>query len=364
MSSTDRIQAINGPVVTDKVETESYIPQIDFKYYTYGNYEKVLNIIESKKFFPIWITGLAGNGKTQMVEQACARAGIDPEYHSTDDQKKKTQILQDHSGKGREFIRVNFTMETDENDLIGGFRLDYLNTEDGADVGTVFHEGPVVQALRKGAVLLLDEIDVGHTNKIMCLQSVLEGKGVLIKATGEYVKPAPGFQIFATSNTKGRGSEDGTFIGTNIMNGAFLDRFAGTLFQAYPPPKIESNILKRYFLNYHWAERASENDISEDEYSHAATFVSDLCKWAKQIRETYYKGACEEVITTRSLINIIQGYSIFGDPELAIELSCERFDSATKESFVQMYKKLSGSAPKGSKQTGNEKNLEEEYVSL
>lgn len=300
-----------------KSDVVSYVPDVDKRYYTYGNFNKVKDIIDSKKFYPIWITGLAGNGKTQMVEQACA---------ATD----------------REFIRVNFTMETDENDLIGHQTLDYKVNADNSkeEIGSVFHEGPVVEALRRGAVLLLDEIDVGHTNKIMCLQPVLEGKGVLIKSTGEFVKPAPGFQIFATSNTKGKGSEDGKFIGTNIMNGAFLDRFSGTIEQTYPPKKIEENILKRYFINYHWADRASETDVTKDELNQAAVLCAKLCEWASSIRDAYDNGAVDEVITTRSLINIIQGYSIFGNPMQAIELSCSRFDEATKESFIDFYKKL------------------------
>ena len=333
MNATSEKTAVE---TTDHVdETFKYVPDIDPRYYVYGNFEKILSIIESGKFYPIWITGLSGNGKTQMIEQACARAGLPKQYYDNSlSNKEKTQILTDHIGKGRELIRVNFTMETDENDLLGGFRLVNGDTE--------FHEGPVIEALRRGAVLLLDEVDVGHTNRIMCLQSVLEGKGVLLKATGEFVKPKAGFQVFATSNTRGRGSEDGKFIGTNIMNGAFLDRFAGMFFQDYPPAEIEDFILKRYFISYHWSEKNKDDDIDADELKKAAVFIAKLCKWAAHIRESHKVGSVEEVITTRALINIIQGYSIFNDAEMAIELACERFDPAVKQGFLDIYQKYNG----------------------
>jgi len=302
----------NTQAVPNTVEQKfAYIPQKDERYRQWGHFDKVLKIIKSNQYYPIWITGLSGNGKTVMVEQACAHAG-------------------------REFIRVNFTLETDENDLIGGMTL--VNGD------TVFEEGPIVTALRRGSILLLDEIDVGHTNKIMCLQSVLEGKGVLIKATGEYVQAAPGFNVFATSNTKGRGSDDGRFIGTNNMNAAFLDRFAGMIFQDYPPKDIEEFILKSYLIHAVWIRGGrTSKEITEDEKITEAKFITKLCEWAQQIRTSFDAGATSEVITTRALINIIQGYSVLGDRGLAIEMACERFDQASKESFVSMFEKMSDS---------------------
>jgi MoxR-like ATPase len=294
----------------------NFVPAVDENYFRWGNFDNILKIIESKRFYPLWITGLSGNGKTQMIEQACAVAG-------------------------REYIRVNFTNETDESDLIGSLRLDYLDKSESKNVGTVFHEGPVVTALRRGAILLLDEVDAGHTNKILVLQSVLEGKGVLIKSTGEFVKPAPGFQVFATSNTKGRGSETGAFIGTNIMNGAFLDRFGGMMFQSYPPQEVEEKILKRYFTTYHWAEK--QDEIMDKELIQASQFIIRLCAWADLIRKSYDNHACEEVITTRTLINIVQGFAIFGNETLAIELACERFDTHVKDTFLSVYGKLDDS---------------------
>ena len=289
---------------------QNYIPDESPYYIPFGNFETVKNIIDSKRFYPIWITGLAGNGKTQLIEQACAKAK-------------------------REFIRINFTTETDEMDLIGGIRLENGNT--------VFKDGPVVEALRRGAILLLDEVDIGHTNKIMCLQSVMEGKGVFIKATGEKVPAAPGFNIFATSNTKGKGSEDGRFIGTNIMNGAFLDRFAGTIYQDYPPPEVENKILKHYAVDYMWTSKnKTKTDVTKDERDELGILIQTLIQWANNIRKAFHDGAvqCEEVITTRTLINIIQGFAILGDKNKAIELACERYDENTKDALMDFYKKI------------------------
>lgn len=311
--------------------TGSYVPEPDPTYEKYGNYSKVLKIIESRKFYPVWITGMAGNGKTQMVEQACAWAGLPKNWAEL---SNKREVLKQH--KGREFIRVNFTMETDEDDLIGSLRL----IEKNGTTITEFHEGPVITALRRGAILLLDEIDVGHTNKIMCLQSVLEGRGVLIKTTGEFVKPTPGFQIFATSNTKGRGCADGRFVGTNIMNGAFLDRFAATIHQTYPPFQIEEKIIKKSFMKFHWADRKSENEITSQEMMDAGIISEKLCRWAEHVRIQYDNSAFDEVISTRTLINIIQGYSIFGNPKDAIKLACERFDADIAKGLMSFFEKL------------------------
>lgn len=283
------------------------VPSKNPNYVTWGNFDKIEKIILSKKFFPVWITGEAGVGKSVMVEEACAR-------------------------NNRDFWRVNFTQETTEDDLFGGFQLEGGNT--------VFHEGPVTQAMKAGGVLLLDELDAASCNRVLALQSVLEGKGVLIKSINKYVEPAPGFTIFSTSNTKGRGSDSGRYVGTSIMNAAFLDRFSGMIHQDYPPYDIEEEILQRYWKSYNWSNINSASDIDPKEVEKAGIFIASILYWANQIRETFKNGACEEVITTRSLISIVQSFAIFGDQKLALEMCCERFSNATKESFLSMYDKL------------------------
>ena len=264
----------------------SYIPEKDPTYVPFGNFNTLKKIVGSKQFYPVFITGLSGNGKTLGVEQACANLN-------------------------RELIRVNITIETDEDDLIGGFRL--VNGD------TVFHNGPVVEALERGAVLLLDEIDLA-SNKILCLQSVLEGKGVFLKKTGRYVKPAAGFTVIATANTKGKGSDDGRFVGTNVLNEAFLERFPITFEQDYPSPVIEQKILKNVGCEL--------------------TFAENLVKWAGVIRKTFFDGGVDEVITTRRLVHIAQAYSIFGDRLQAITNCVNRFDDDTKQSFLDLYTKV------------------------
>jgi cobaltochelatase CobS len=270
---------------TDR-ETQCFIPDKDANYVPFGNFSDVKKIIQSRSFYPTFITGLSGNGKTLSVEQACA-------------------VL------NRELIRVNITIETDEDDLIGGFRL--VNGE------TVWHNGPVVEALERGAVLLLDEIDLA-SNKILCLQSVLEGKGVFLKKIGKYVRPAVGFNVFATANTKGKGSDDGRFIGTNVLNEAFLERFPVTFEQEYPTAAIETKIL----LN-----------VGCDQQ-----FADNLVKWAGVIRKTFFDGGVDEVITTRRLVHIVQAYQIFGDRLRAITNCVNRFDEDTKQSFLDLYTKV------------------------
>ena len=261
---------------------------------SFGNFSDIKKIISSRQYYPIFITGLSGNGKTFSVEQACAQLK-------------------------RELIRVNITIETDEDDLIGGFRL--VNGE------TVWHDGPVVQALNRGAILLLDEIDLA-SNKILCLQSVLEGKGVFLKKIGKYVKPAAGFNVVATANTKGKGSDDGRFIGTNVLNEAFLERFPVTFEQAYPTPKVETAILKK----------ASEALNCYDE-----EFVGRLVAWAEIIRKTFYDGGVDEIISTRRLVHVIRAFSIFGKRKKAIEVCIARFDDETKQSFMELYTKIDAS---------------------
>ena len=211
----------------------------------------------------------------------------------------------------RELVRVNITIETDEDDLIGGFRL--VNGD------TVWHNGPVIEALQRGAILLLDEIDLA-SNKILCLQSILEGKGVFLKKIGKYVEPAAGFNVIATANTKGKGSDDGRFIGTNVLNEAFLERFALTFEQEYPSSATETNILKKL--------------CSDDK------FCARLADWADIIRKTFYDGGIDEIISTRRLVHIIQAYKIFGDKVKAIQLCLNRFDDETKQAFLDLYDKV------------------------
>ena len=268
------------------ISSANYIPEKDDSFVQFGNFQSLKKIIASRKFYPSFITGLSGNGKTLSVEQACA------------------------SSK-RELIRVNITIETDEDDLIGGFRL--VNGD------TVWHNGPVIEALERGAILLLDEIDLA-SNKILCLQSVLEGKGVFLKKIGKYVKPADGFNVIATANTKGKGSDDGRFVGTNILNEAFLERFPVTFEQEYPSASIEERIL----LN---------QGCDED-------FAQNLVKWAGVIRKTFFDGGVDEVITTRRLVHIVQAHSIFGNRLTAIKACVNRFDEDTKQSFLDLYTKV------------------------
>ena len=272
--------------------SENLVPAKDDLFVPFGNFKVVHQIIKSKMFYPIFITGLSGNGKTYMVEQACAKSK-------------------------REVIRVNFTVETDEDDLIGGFRL--------VDGETKFFKGPVIKAMEKGAVLLCDEIDLANPAKVMCLQSILEGNGYFIKKTGEYITPADGFTVVATANTKGKGSDDGRFIGTNILNEAFLERYPITCEQEYPTVAIEKKILNKV---------AESVDVDDTEY------VDKLTDWADIIRKTFADGGVDEIISTRRLVHIIKAYAIFNDRMTAIEMCTNRFDEETKLAFRDLYTKL------------------------
>ena len=278
-------QSIQSPV------KENLIPEKDDTFVSFGSFSDVKKIISSRLFYPVFITGLSGNGKTFCVEQACAQLG-------------------------REIIRVNITIETDEDDLIGGFRL--VNGE------TVWHNGPVIEALERGAILLLDEVDLA-SNKILCLQSILEGNGVFLKKIGKYVKPAVGFNVIATANTKGKGSDDGRFIGTNILNEAFLERFPITFEQSYPSAKVESDILRK---------------VAEQLDCYDADFVDRLVAWGEIIRKTFYDGGVDEIISTRRLVHIIRAFSIFKKRSKAIEVCVNRFDDETKSSFMELYAKI------------------------
>jgi len=283
-------QTYQAPPAMPVIE-QNLIPTKDDTFVKFGNFGDLKKIIQSRVFYPTFITGLSGNGKTFSVEQACAQLG-------------------------RELIRVNITIETDEDDLIGGFRL--------VDGATVWHNGPVIEALERGAILLLDEIDLA-SNKILCLQSVLEGNGVFLKKIGRFVRPSAGFNVIATANTKGKGSDDGRFIGTNVLNEAFLERFPVTFEQEYPTVSNEVKIL----------ERISQSLNVDD-----TDFCKRLVDWADIIRKTFYDGGIEEIISTRRLVHIIRAYSIFGNKAKAIEVCVNRFDDETKTAFMELYDKV------------------------
>jgi len=279
-----------APAVIPSSE-QNLVPDQDNTFVKFGPFADVKKIIQSKQFYPIFLTGLSGNGKTFSVEQACASLN-------------------------RELVRVNITIETDEDDLIGGFRL--VNGE------TVWHNGPVIEALERGAILLLDEIDLA-SNKILCLQSILEGNGVFLKKIGRVVKPANGFNVIATANTKGKGSDDGRFIGTNVLNEAFLERFPVTFEQDYPSPNIEKKILGGV---------ASNLGVTDTD------FLARLVDWGDIIRKTFYDGGIEEIISTRRLVHIVRAFSIFKDKSKAIRVCVNRFDEETKQSFLELYDKV------------------------
>jgi len=299
-------RSYSAPPALPAVE-QNLIPDKDDTFVKFGNFNDIKKIIQSRLFYPTFITGLSGNGKTFSVEQACAQLK-------------------------RELVRVNITIETDEDYLIGGFRL--VNGE------TAWHNGPVVEALERGAILLLDEIDLA-SNKILCLQSILEGKGVFLKKIGRFVKPAAGFNVVATANTKGKGSDDGRFIGTNVLNAAFLDRFAITLEQEYPPTSVEQRILQGIAISI-----GLEN---------AGDFIKRMCDWSDVIRKTFYDGGIDEIVSTRRLVHILKAYSIFGDKEKSIRYSISGFDDETKQSFLELYDKVDADFV-----LGGEQNIEEQ----
>ena len=272
-------------------EQDSYIPEKFLGYVPWGNFNMVKQVVKSRMFYPLFVTGLSGNGKTLMVKEVCSRLN-------------------------REYVRANVTIETDEDDLIGGFRL--LNGE------TVWHDGPVVTAMKRGAILLLDEVDLA-SNKIMCLQPVLEGSSIYLKKIGKWVHPTPGFNVIATANTKGQGSDDGRFIGTNVMNESFLERFPVTVEQTYPTNKIEEKIL---------VNELAKNDKVDN------SFVENLVKWADVIRKTFFEGGVDEIISTRRLVHIVNAFGIFEDKVKSISMCISRFDAETRDSFLDLYTKV------------------------
>jgi len=279
------------PSITAIVNDDIYIPEADPTFVPWGDYKTVRRVIESRLFFPLYISGLSGNGKTMMVEQACAKLK-------------------------REYVRVQISPETDEDDLIGGFRL--INGE------TVFHKGPVIKAMERGCILLIDELDRG-SNKIMCLQGVLEGKPVLVKKIGQVVSPAPGFNVIATANTKGRGSDDGRYSAANIIDDAFIERFVATIDQPYPNFKIERNIVGKHMEMY---------DIEDDD------FADKLVNWSSVIRKTYESEGIDELISTRRLCHIVKAFGIFRDRLQAINMCISRFETETREAFLDLYTKI------------------------
>jgi len=273
---------------------QSHVPEKDDLFVPFGSFPDMVSILKSEMFYPVFVTGLSGNGKTFMIDQACAKAK-------------------------RALYRVNITIETDEDDLLGGFRL--------VDGETVWFDGPVVEAMRTGSVLLLDEVDLAST-KIMCLQPILEGKGVFLKKINEYVECQPGFNIVATANTKGKGDDTGNFIGAGVLNEAFLERFPITVEQDYPAAAVEKKILGKVF---------DKLSISDNE------FIEKLVNWADIIRKTYLEGAIDELITTRRLVHISNAYAIFNmDRMKSIEMCVNRFDTETKTAMVDLYTKVDG----------------------
>ena len=284
----------HGSVDVMRADISCTIPDKDPTYVPFGNYEDIAKIIEAKIFFPVYITGLSGNGKTMSIMQACAKLG-------------------------RQLLRINVTEETDELDLLGGTEL--------VNGSTVYREGAVILAMREGAVLLIDEGDLNNT-KILCLMPILEGKPYLNKKTGEIIQPKEGFNIFITGNTKGQGSDDGRFVGTKVMNEAFLERFAITMEQEYPPLKVEKKIVLKNMEQL--------NCVDDD-------FATRLVEWSENIRKAYAEGVTTDLITTRRLTHIVKTFSIFGDRLKSVNLALNRFDSETKNAFLDLYTKVDAS---------------------
>ena len=278
-------------VTQSLLSQESTIPERDADFIEWGHFDDVKTIIGSSKFYPVFVTGLSGNGKTTMIQQACAATG-------------------------RECYRINITAQTDEDDLLGGFRL--INGE------TVWFDGPVIQAMKAGAILLLDEVDLG-TAPLMCLQPVLEGRGIFLKKINQFVTPAAGFQVFATANTKGKGDDTGSFAHTGILNEAFLDRFPVTMEQPYASAATERKIVVKKMKSLGIDDKA---------------FADNLVKWAGAIRDTFLEGGTSEIITTRRLLSIVQAFSIFGDKRKAINMAISRFTDEVKSDFIKLYEKI------------------------
>jgi hypothetical protein len=290
-TTTENTESTTVSLIATNMEKQNLVPSPFVGFVPWGHFKDIKMIVKSGMFYPIFVTGLSGNGKTLMIEQV-------------------------HADMNKELIRVNITIETDEDDLLGGFRL--VNGE------TKFVPGPVIEAMERGCTLLLDECDLG-SNKLMCLQPVLEGKGVYLKKVNKWITPKDGFNVMATANTKGKGSEDGRFIGTNILNEAFLERFAVTLEQPYPASSVEKKIVLGSMIKY---------GVIDDD------FATNLVTWSEVIRKTFYDGGVDELISTRRLDHIVKAFAIFKDKMKAIQMCSARFDDDTKESFMDLYTKI------------------------
>ena len=308
---TEEVTMATNVIEFPKTDKESYVPSRVREYVKFGHYGDVKTIKKSGQFYPVFITGLSGNGKTMMIEQV-------------------------HAELKKELFRVNITIETDEDDLIGHYAL--------VDGKTVWQDGPVTMAMERGATLLLDEVDLA-SNKIMCLQPVLEGNPLLIKKEGRIVRPKEGFTVMATANTKGKGSEDGRFIGTNILNEAFLERFPITVEQEYPSVAVERKIIIKLM----------ESLGCED-----SEFAGKLVDWADLIRKTFYDGGVDEIIATRRLVHIVQAFSIFNDRMKSIAMCVARFDDQTKDTFMDLYSKLDDKVSMPSEEGESSESTEEE----
>ena len=306
---------VNYHSVKSVTDDEIYVPAKVPEYIKWGEFNTIKKVVKSKMFYPIYISGPSGNGKTMMVEQVCADTG-------------------------RQYVRAQISPETDEDDLIGGFRL--INGE------TVFQKGPVIKAMEKGAILLIDEIDRA-TNKIMCLQGVLEGNPVLLKKTGEVITPAEGFNVIATANTKGRGSDDGRYSAASIIDDAFLERFVAAIDQPFPAPNVEEKIVLAHMMKF--------DSVDKD-------FLKKLVAWSNVIRKTFEADGVDEVISTRRLCHITKTFKIFGDRMKSIALCISRFDEETKEAFLDLYSKVDENVNYGDESTTDEDDRIAEAASL
>jgi hypothetical protein len=313
IAAVENAEPVFVNLVASNMEKQNLVPAAFDGFVAWGNFSKIEKVVKSGLFYPIFVTGLSGNGKTLMIEQV-------------------------HAKMNKELIRVNITIETDEDDLLGGFRL--VSGE------TKFVPGPVIEAMERGCTLLLDECDLG-SNKLLALQPVLEGKGVFLKKINKWITPKDGFNVMATANTKGKGSEDGRFIGTNILNEAFLERFAITMEQPYATAATEKKIVVNSMKKY--------GEVDDD-------FANNLITWAEVIRKTFYDGGVDEVISTRRLDHIVKAYAIFGNKMEAIELCVARFDDDTKESFLDLYTKIDAGIVKSEDGIGDPDTCTEEEL--
>ena len=282
-------------VIIPKTSTDisGSIPTLKKHYVQWGNYKDVERLLASNKFFALYLTGDSGTGKDIMIEQACAKLG-------------------------RAMIRVQITRETKEDQLVGSKSL--------VNGNIVYEDGPIVWAAENGACINLSEISAGDANELLCLQHVLEGDAFFVKSANKWVTPKAGFCVIATDNTKGMGSDSGKFVGTNILNSAFLERFKMTMEQQYPPVKIEREILAKEMLRH-----KSEVDTK---------FIEELSDWVAVIRKTYMDEGIDEQITTRRACHIVDVHCNFFPVDKAIQLCTARFDDTTQAAFLTLWEKM------------------------